>query len=151
MNEQQKEIERNKVLIEKYPFLLPYNRWTGEVVKNYNYSYTELDDMPQGWRIKFGEEICEEIKQALVKRNCLDKYRIIQIKEKFGFLHWYSNYFITEVEDIIRKYEAISVKTCIICGKDGKMRDFGWISPYCDECNEKILKRLIKTNKEGDK
>jgi len=84
-------IEYNKALIEKYPFLLPRNRWTGEVVESYNYSYTELDDLPDGWRIAWGDQICEEIKEELVKYDFLDKYRITQIKEKYGTLRWYDN------------------------------------------------------------
>ena len=55
--------EYNKQLVKKYPFLLPRNRWTGKVPKEYDYSYTELDDMPDGWRKAFGEQMCEEIKQ----------------------------------------------------------------------------------------
>lgn len=47
--------EYNKQLVEKYPFLLPRNRWTGKVQEDYDYSYTELDGMPDGWRKAFGE------------------------------------------------------------------------------------------------
>ena len=49
------EKEYNKQLCEKYPFLLPRNRWTGLVHPDYDYSYTELDAMPTGWRKAFGE------------------------------------------------------------------------------------------------
>lgn len=38
----------NKELVEEFPFLLPRNRFTGEVPKDYDYSYTELDAMPEG-------------------------------------------------------------------------------------------------------
>ena len=78
-------IENNKELIEKYPFLLPRNVWTGKVSEDYDYSYTLLDDMPEGWKNCFGEIMCEIIKDALVKNNYLEKYRISQIKEKYGF------------------------------------------------------------------
>lgn len=79
----------NKALIRKYPFLLPRNRFTDEIPKNYDYSYTELDDLPRGWRIAFGEDICKMIKKELVKYDALDSYKITQIKEKFGSLRWY--------------------------------------------------------------
>lgn len=82
-------VEYNKALIREYPFLLPRNRFTYEVPRNYDYSYTELDDLPRGWRINFGEDICREIKDELVKYDALDSYRITQIKEKFGSLRWY--------------------------------------------------------------
>ena len=38
--------ESNQKLIERFPFLMPRNRWTGEVPEDYDYSYTELDSMP---------------------------------------------------------------------------------------------------------
>ena len=48
--------------------------------------------MPMGWRRAFGEEMCEEILQVLIKYDCVDLYRITQIKEKYGTLRWYCNY-----------------------------------------------------------
>lgn len=95
--------EFNKALLEKYPWLTPTNRWTGKKITDcmngkqkgfwlndsdkypeYDYTYTELDDMPDGWRIAFGDQMCEEIHQELVKFNFLNEYRIVQIKEKYG-------------------------------------------------------------------
>ncbi len=46
--------ESNQKLIERFPFLIPRNRWTGKVPEDYDYSYTELDSMPDGWRKAFG-------------------------------------------------------------------------------------------------
>lgn len=95
----------NKQLCERYPFLIPSNRFSGikiteaqnggywpgdpEAIPEYDYEYTELDSMPDGWRKAFGEQMCEELKNELLKFNYLDKYRITQIKEKFGTLRWY--------------------------------------------------------------
>ena len=47
-------------------------------------SYTELDAMDAGWRKAFGIQMCKEIKAELKKHKFLYKYRITQIKEKFG-------------------------------------------------------------------
>lgn len=96
-------------------------------------SYTELDAMPEGWRKAFGLQMCDEIKEALIKNNYLKQYRIIQIKEKFGTLRWYDAAAPEEVYRIIDKYEDISEKTCIVCGKPATYISTGWISPYCDE------------------
>ena len=113
------EIEVNKKLIEQYPFLLPHNRQTDEVDKDYNYSYTELDSMPIGWRKAFGIDICNEIKRALEKDiRLLSEYRITQIKEKYGTLRWYSNFTTKELSEVIDKYERLSSHTCIVCGKE---------------------------------
>lgn len=97
-------------------------------------SYTELDDMPDGWRKAFGIQMCKELKKALKQYNYLYKYRITQIKEKYGSLRWYSNGSPNGCEyPIINKYEALSKRTCIVCGKPAKYISTGWISPYCEE------------------
>ena len=75
--------EENRKLCEKYPFLIPRNRWSGmriteaqdggywpgnpEAIPEYDYEYTELDSMPEGWRKAFGIQMCEEIKQELLR------------------------------------------------------------------------------------
>ena len=81
--------EFNKNLVEKYPWLILRNRWTDEVIEGYR--YTELDSLPYGWRLAFGDQICEEIDQELRRFDYQDKYRIVQIKEKYGSLRWYDN------------------------------------------------------------
>jgi len=103
-------------------------------------TYTELDAMDKGWRKAFGVKMCEEIKQALLKsggRKDLYKYRIMQIKEKWGGLRWYDAWSTHEIMKIISKYEGISYRTCIECGKPAKWVSKGWICPYCDDCKEK--------------
>lgn len=68
--------ESNQKLIERFPFLIPRNRWTGKVPEDYDYSYTELDSMPDGWRKAFGEQMCEDIRDELVHAEYLNQYRI---------------------------------------------------------------------------
>lgn len=145
----------NKKLIESYPFLLPRNRFTGEVSEDYDYSCTELDDMPSGWRIAFGEQMCEEIANLLKKANYIDNYHIVQIKEKYGSLRWYDSgvpqkNYDAELYSITEKYEELSKKTCIICGKPAKWITKGWIMPICDECKnkEESFSDSIEINKE---
>lgn len=65
--------ESNQKLIERFPFLMPRNRWAGEVPEDYDYSYTELDSMPDGWRKAFGEQMCEDIREELVRAEYLDQ------------------------------------------------------------------------------
>ena len=48
-------------------------------------------------------------------------------------LRWYSEGDTQEIFNIINKYEDISYKTCIVCGKDAKYMTRGWICPYCEE------------------
>jgi hypothetical protein len=99
-------------------------------------TYTELGAMDKGWRKAFGIQICKEIRSALLKHGwkVLFKYRIMQIKEKWGELCWYDSYTPKEVFDVIRKYESISRHTCIDCGAPATKMSTGWICPYCDNC-----------------
>ena len=131
----------NKTLCKLYPFLIPRNRWTGKIPEDYDYSYTELDAMPAGWREAFGIELCEEIKICLskMKPDVAAKYMITQIKEKYGQLCWYTNFTTEDLEKVMRKYEDLSKRTCIVCGKPAEFITLGWISPYCGDCikNEK--------------
>ena len=79
-------------------------------------------------------QMCQEIKDALIEIDYLDKYRITQIKEKYGMLRWYDFGGSRKIYDIISKYEGISQVTCICCGKPATKITTGWISPYCDDC-----------------
>lgn len=97
-------------------------------------SYTELDDMPTGWRNAFGIQMCNEIKASLKRDKLLHKMRIVQIKEKFGGLRFYYNHGSSDMGNIVRKYETLSYHTCICCGKPATKISKGWISPYCDDC-----------------
>lgn len=91
--------------------------------------------MDIGWRKAFGIQMCKEIRAALLKHGwkCLFKYRITQIKEKYGTLRWYDLNSTQEIQDIINKYEDISYRTCVVCGKPATKISTGWICPYCDE------------------
>lgn len=134
---------KNWILVNKYPFLLP-KYWnaesmTYEVDKDYDYTWTELDAMPMGWRKAFGEIMCEEIKEELIKHNCLDEYLILDIKEKFGQLRWYDNGtpIGCNVSQIIDKYSVLSENICFICGKpDVPMTGTlpSYILPFCKTC-----------------
>lgn len=143
---------QNRKLCRRYPFLIPRNRWTGEIVwetyhdkYTYPYCYTELDDMDKGWRKAFGIQMCEEIRKELLKYNFLYKYRIMQIKEKFGELRWYDagaprN---SNIWNIIDKYTMLSRHTCYCCGRPAKItNDGGWLITMCPDCIKKMKKRI---------
>ena len=105
----------------------------------------ELDAMDEGWRRAFGIQMCKDVRKCLVKNSgfiFLFKYRITQIKEKFGGLRWYDNGSPRELYEIINKYENISFHTCICCGKPAKYITSGWICPYCEDC-------ISESGKEG--
>ena len=136
--------QNNRKLIERFPFLLPgYGRnEDGSISSDFDYSFTELDSMPAGWRKAFGEKMCEEIKEALLssssteteRERALREYRILEIKEKYGQLRWYDS---GSVNDIIDKYSRLSETICVRCGKPATRWSTHWISPYCDDCGPK--------------
>ena len=144
--------EENKELCDRYPFLIPWNRFSGkriteakdggyflhspEVIPKYDYEYTEADSMPEGWWTAFGGRMCDEIRDALIEDDDLDRYRVVQIKEKYGALVWYDNGVKpnSRVHDIIRRYERLSARTCIVCGAPATRVALGWVSPFCDDC-----------------
>jgi hypothetical protein len=135
------EQEKNKALIERFPFLLPwYGRDDdGRIADDYDYETTMLDRIPSGWRVAFGEEMCEEILAALLSSGntredglaALKEYYISDIKEKYGQLRWLDS---GGVDEVIRKYEKLAERTCISCGKPATRLSTHWISPYCDQC-----------------
>lgn len=132
-------IEYNKSLIKKYPWLYPRSEWSGERIENYDYTWTELDVMPNGWREAFGELLCEEIQEELEKYNFVDEYSIAQIKEKFGGLRWYDNGVPSEckIHEIIENYSVCSEYICIFCGELDVPCTDGWITPVCKNCIKK--------------
>ena len=129
-------IRENKELCERYPFLIPWNRWSGDPVPDYDFSHTELDNMPDGWRRAFGLRMCEDLRNALIDDNDLDRWRIVQLKEKYGELRLYDNghKIGSTVPMIIDRYAKLSMITCIQCGAPATRMTTGWISPYCDKC-----------------
>lgn len=157
----------NKELIERYPFLIPRNAWSGLYVEDYNYDnpdFTLLDEVPEGWRIAFGEQMCEEIREELIKaqeRNpeggypdykedgkiipYLQGYFPVQIKEKYGELRWYDNGEPSgsHIHEIINKYSLISQRVCLKCGKPATWISTGWISPWCDDCKKDIHDNFV--------
>ena len=96
--------------------------------------------MPKGWRAAFGEQLCEELREELIKANCLNKYRIMQIKDKFAELRWYDSCNTKKGYEIIKKYQELSRRTCINCGCPATKLSRGWINPYCDKCATKLEK-----------
>ena len=99
--------------------------------------YTELDSMDKGWRKAFGMNFCKDLRKALIKTGgykLLFRFRILQIKEKYGRLEVYCIGYNDEINKVISKYSKLSEKTCIRCGKPATWISKGWISPYCDDC-----------------
>ena len=87
-------------------------------------------EIGKGWFPLFWE-LCSELKKVNYRG------RIVQVKEKFGRLTVYTNDYEENIDEIISKYENKSLTICERCGKEGKVRNNGWIKVLCDECEGK--------------
>jgi len=154
----------NKELLDKYHWLTPSNRFSGKFITDclepdgetgywpgtpeehpdYNYTWTELDNMPDGWRKAFGLAMCEEINEELKTwpPEMRDQFRIMDIKEKWAALRFYTNFYTENLQKIISKYEIISKYTCIQCGEEAQWITRGWYQPLCTQCAAKYLREI---------
>lgn len=128
------EQQRNKELVERYPFLLPRNVFTDELPEDYNYSYINgIGEIPPGWN-KLFLQMCEDIRQPLIDANYLEKFRFTQIKEKYNRMECYNNGAPEKVHEIIDKYSMMAGYICTNCGKPATFETYGYVASYCDDC-----------------
>lgn len=134
---------KNRKLCKRYPWLIPKNTFTGQICwGNTPYDVTELDAMPSGWRKAFEDVWCEEINKALRMHGInLHDFCIEQLKEKYGQLRCYSNYYFA-TKHVINAFEVISEHVCIACGAlDAHLiNDYNWWYPLCEDCYNRELK-----------
>lgn len=134
------EQRKNYDLCMKYPILIPRSYWATEVEDDYMYEYTHLDQMPTGWRNAFGEQWAADVQSVVNKMSPQEQERfvIVGVKEKFGYLNVYVNYYTEELVDVFKKYEQLSARTCVKCGAPATKITRGWIDPFCNMCVDKL-------------
>lgn len=97
--------------------------------------------IPDGWRKSVVPKLVDELVDVLGSH--VDDFVISDCKEKFGELrvYWYYENQINDddllydkIEKIIGKYELISRKTCVKCGRLATTQSMGWILPFCPGC-----------------
>lgn len=137
-------VAKNAALVAKYPFLLPLD-YKGKVPTDYDFSFTELENLPEGWHslmVDLSDELLDFFKQ-----NKIDPYAfyIDQLKEKFGAIRLYYSLHLDDkfederIDEIIQKYEELSEHTCCRCGKEATLMSKGWICPYCQTCADELV------------
>ena len=134
MENKTEQIEKNKALLQEYPFLKPYgaDRWEDDP---YDYSWTMLDLVCLGWQKMF-LEYCGKIKEKLIEANIpLDHFYFSEIKEKWGNLNVYpGGEYTKEVGDLVQTMETDSLLYCPSCGKPSKEITQGYILYVCEDC-----------------
>lgn len=90
-------------------------------------------DCGDGW-YKLIRDLCVSIREML-KKNPIDGFTVVQVKEKFGGLRFYIGYGSDKIFKRIHKAEEESYHICESCGESGKLRtDLGWWRTLCDKC-----------------
>lgn len=80
------------------------------------------------------EQLMNDLKDA-IPREELPTYNQVtasQVKEKFGELRFYVDNATPEIYNYIAFAEAMSHKTCEICGSPGKLYTKGWHKTLCE-------------------
>lgn len=123
-----------------------YKDWLYDVMTALNTKMYEADLLPNGWTQTFIPKMKEEL--AKVLGGYVYDFIVFQIKEKYGVMRTYWSWadrkytsselvdlaeISEEIETIINKYEAISEKTCAVCGKPATKMTTGWVWPVCDK------------------
>lgn len=111
-----------------------------------------MDKLPTCYEL-FGIECADGWKELLRKpleyieeynkgKKDEEQIKIHQIKEKFGGLRFYVNFYDKKLGELIDEAEDKSYNTCEICGKEGKTVSYrGWIYTRCDDCMNKLKER----------
>jgi hypothetical protein len=117
-------------LIYEFPWLAPKDDWN-EPTEFYNDddAWTEVDGLPVGWKEGFLEEMLYEINEVVNEYDFAETYTVTSALDYHGVLKWahtgYPPEASKEIKEIIKKYEHISTKTCMECGREGKMYSVG--------------------------
>lgn len=130
-------VEQIKQLTTKYPYIIPRNLFTDEIVKDYNYTWTIADNLPTGWTRLF-LLWCKNANKIMSDKE-INTFRFSDVKQKYGTMRL-NNFGATEaVHRLITKYEAYSYNICSCCGKLATRESMGWwIESYCRDCSKNV-------------
>ena len=110
-------------------------------------------DCGDGW-YNLIYELFEKIESMYKTKNIsLDKFTVVQIKEKYGELRVYTTTNLQEVHRLIDKYERLSSSICEECGGKGVLHSkHGYLKTLCGECGikqgyTKINRKVKEINK----
>ena len=121
-----------------------------ELINKYPNLFINVDKSPTESLMCFGlecgegwfnliDETCSEIQKTLNGR----KLKFTQIKEKYGGLRIYTNYYIEDIDNILDEAEDKSFEICEECGskENVKITETGWIYTRCETCMKKLKEK----------
>ena len=113
------------------------------------YKYNAYDLLPRGWKIAFGKQLSDDIKQAGKESRKRLGYKTWKnlitwedIKEKWGSLRLYART-TEEIMHVLEKYEYMSYGYCIFCGQPVRYITKNWVSYQCEKCFSKDLDKYV--------
>ena len=90
-------------------------------------------EIGEGW-MSLVIELLDKIQHLVDNNPEYSGLQVIQVKEKYGELCVYLNYYYKEIEDIIEEYEEKSCYICEVCGEKGEIRNINnWYTALCDK------------------
>ena len=126
------EISQYQSLLDKYSYMFKH-KVTGCMDAPFALFGFECGE---GW-FDIIKKLCSQIDELLTKKD-KKSFRVIQVKEKFGTLRFYTSFITNEIEKAINEAEKLSGETCESCGAKGTMRNrYDWLMVRCDKCWEK--------------
>jgi hypothetical protein len=122
-------------LFKKYPRIFP-------LMENGYYRVSTF--IPEGW-MTLVDNLCESIQHYIDNNNINNPHldiiyqlEVIQIKEKYGRLCFYTDGSNDNIDGMIELAELLSTKTCMECGQPGEMvEENKWLSIICNKCKNK--------------
>lgn len=75
--------------------------------------------------------------EPLQKKADEEGVKVLQIKEKFGGLRFYTERCSDELNTMINKAEDESYTICEYCGNSGSLQKGNWLKTLCNDCSDK--------------
>ena len=94
----------------------------------------------EGW-FNIIRVLCEQL-QDQTDNNKAPQVRVLQVKEKYGALHFHADHYSRAQEAMVNFAEELSRCTCEVCGKNGSLRQLGWIQTLCDEHEAQVIEEF---------
>lgn len=124
--------ERRRALQDKYAFLRPQDLMHGLMAFGF-----ECGD---GW-LPILEDLFAKFDE-IVRRDKLEDFQVVQVKEKFGGLRVYVEGGNDEIYELINEAESRAISTCEVCGYAGETHEIdNWYTTLCDCCKKKRRER----------
>lgn len=122
-------------LANDFPFMLARNVWDGELcLDEDDNTYGFPCECSDGW-YQLIYDLCQELNDLYISKGVdPSEILVMQVKEKFGQLRFYTGGLIDGAHDIISKYEDKSYEVCEVCGDDGTLCiKGGWYRTLCEK------------------